>query len=572
MTRLTSRLLLGAVLTALPAAAFGQAGSVVHGCASGAEVSAWGGWQLPGATPPSGDSSCTSDDGFLLYANYDSYVQSLRLTPDIGDLTVEFEVMLGTRDGNSGDAFSLLLHWNGTTDPSACCEPVRAGAGLRVLFSLDRNRLEVYQEIGGDESGPLTTLPVALAAGPIYRIKVGYRGTVLDLTVNDVPIGLVNVPATPAGPFGFDAHGVPVQFSPFTLRIACPGDADCDGIGDGTDNCPTTPGTDQTDTDHDGLGNLCDADDDGDGINDAMDVCPLVANPQQEDADFDGIGDACDVCPADPQNDPDGDRVCGLVDNCPGEPNPDQQDFDGDLQGDACDIDDGYLLIRWSSQTGMTWQHDFPYNSFNLYRRNIADLRATGTYVIDPNSSPGPLDQRICGIGSDLDGGDPVAPGEGVAYFVSGSRDGLEDSIGNDSEGAVRTNAYPCDCTKNFTRVLHGWNGPAAPQNALVTSLAEWCALLPSYCSQNTVNYSTHVALVVARGFVPDSCHDIQITCLHSGTTPTEVGVVYEVSDTITAPGCGCFMIIGYPFDVVKIPRPIDSATFGESYRLKHCP
>src|SRR6185503_15105272 len=321
MTRILSRrLLLAAILAALPAAAFGQADSISHGCASGAAVSSSGGWQVPGATPPSGDSYCTSDDGFLYLANYSSYLQSLRLTPDIADLTAEFEVMLGDRDGTPDDAFSLLLHWNGSTDPSACCEPVHAGSGLRVLFSLDRNRLEVYQEIGGAPTGPLATLPIALAAGPISRMKVGYRGTVLDLTVNDVPIGLVSVPATPAGPFGFDARSVPVQFSPFTLRIACAGDADCDGIGDVADNCPTTPGTSQADTDHDGLGDLCDADDDGDGVNDTSDVCPLLVNPQQEDADFDGVGDACDVCPADPQNDPDGDRICGLVDNCPDDP------------------------------------------------------------------------------------------------------------------------------------------------------------------------------------------------------------------------------------------------------------
>ncbi|HZG52489.1 MAG TPA: thrombospondin type 3 repeat-containing protein [Pyrinomonadaceae bacterium] len=70
-------------------------------------------------------------------------------------------------------------------------------------------------------------------------------------------------------------------------------DADADGIGDGADNCPSTPNNDQTDTDGDGLGNACDPDDDNDGVLDGADNCRYVANPDQADTDNDNRGDVC---------------------------------------------------------------------------------------------------------------------------------------------------------------------------------------------------------------------------------------------------------------------------------------
>ena len=97
-------------------------------------------------------------------------------------------------------------------------------------------------------------------------------------------------------------------------------DSDGDGVSDATDNCPTLPNPDQTDSDGDGDGNICDGDDDNDGVPDGVDNSPLDPNPGQEDGDNDGVGD--------------------VSDNCQSDMNPNQADNDNDGQGDVCDPDD----------------------------------------------------------------------------------------------------------------------------------------------------------------------------------------------------------------------------------------
>lgn len=81
-------------------------------------------------------------------------------------------------------------------------------------------------------------------------------------------------------------------------------DVDCDGVRSSEDNCPFTYNPNQSDKDHNGIGNACDGknkgkveshcDPDGDGIPSYKDNCPLVCNPRQEDRNKNGVGDACD--------------------------------------------------------------------------------------------------------------------------------------------------------------------------------------------------------------------------------------------------------------------------------------
>ncbi len=121
------------------------------------------------------------------------------------------------------------------------------------------------------------------------------------------------------------------------LGDACNDDIDGDGCPNATDNCPLYPNagscnkaTNPNPPSNLPAGVVCSVDTDKDGIDDSVDNCPTVPNPDQSDINHNGIGDACDP-------DMDGDGVLNWKDNCPKVYNPNQLDSDGDGIGDACD-------------------------------------------------------------------------------------------------------------------------------------------------------------------------------------------------------------------------------------------
>ena len=141
--------------------------------------------------------------------------------------------------------------------------------------------------------------------------------------------------------------------------------------------------------------------------------------------------------------DTDGDGVPNGLDNCPGVRNASQSDFDNDFEGDVCDLNDGLILMMMPDPLNAAWQPEFGFDSFNLYRGDLAALRQSGVYTQDPGTVS--LAMRACGLTDTtfLDG-PPPGPGEGLFYLVAGVHNGVEGSLGKNSAGGERPNDNPC--------------------------------------------------------------------------------------------------------------------------------
>jgi outer membrane protein OmpA-like peptidoglycan-associated protein len=92
-------------------------------------------------------------------------------------------------------------------------------------------------------------------------------------------------------------------------------DSDGDGVPDGEDACPTTPGIHSSDHTKNG----CPLDSDDDGIPDSEDACPLVKGPRTDNPRTNGCP-PLPVTPPPPPNDRDNDGVPDVEDACPDVP------------------------------------------------------------------------------------------------------------------------------------------------------------------------------------------------------------------------------------------------------------
>ena len=116
--------------------------------------------------------------------------------------------------------------------------------------------------------------------------------------------------------------------------LFCTGvDTDGDGVPDFKDNCPFISNKDQSDINHDGIGDVCDADEDGDGIPDKI-------------LSFDANGNTIGSTPIPGESQVKVNGVLVYGDNCPTVSNNDQFDSTNSGTGDACNTKYCYVVDR----------------------------------------------------------------------------------------------------------------------------------------------------------------------------------------------------------------------------------
>jgi hypothetical protein len=263
-------------------------------------------------------------------------------------------------------------------------------------------------------------------------------------------------------------------------------DDDGDGVPDSVDNCPLDANAAQADLDLDGKGNACDPDADGDGWWDATHRAwidggtapyrrPLVVYVDTNNCgciDL-GAGDTLTVTTDNGSiavrlpDTPYGWRGWFYVgedgstwfdpamtslgaapppppgDNCVALFNPSQSDVDADGEGDLCDLDDGVVTFTAHLDDRVEWQPEAGFATWNLYRGDLAVMKATGVYTQAPGSNPGAA--RFCGLTTPslTDAGTPAAGSEAF-YLVTGESVLGEGTLGTSSDGMERPNHNPC--------------------------------------------------------------------------------------------------------------------------------
>ncbi len=294
---------------------------------------------------------------------------------------------------------------------------------------------------------------VQLSNGEATHTNYNARSWTLDWTApssgsGDVTLNLAVNYVNGNGNSGGDSYGVDSWVVQEVLA-----DSDNDGVADGSDLCPNTPGGETVDAEGCSESQL---DDDGDGVTNDVDLCPNTEGgvsvdtdgcaSNQRDSDGDGWSDAEEqMCSTDPESasstpiDTDGDSECDFIDG----------DDDGDGVDDALDafpLDDSEHEDSDGDGIGNNADSDDDgdgvddgYDHFPLDANEQVDTDGDG---IGDNAD---LDDDGDSV-SDEDDAFPLNPNE----QVDTDGDGIGDNTDSDDDGDGWSDLDEVDCRTDF--------------------------------------------------------------------------------------------------------------------------
>jgi hypothetical protein len=108
-------------------------------------------------------------------------------------------------------------------------------------------------------------------------------------------------------------------------------------------------------------------------------------------------------------------------------------------------------------------------------------------------------------------------------------------------------------------------------QALLIDNPVAWCQFwgAPFPCNTQGIDFQAEVAVVAASGWANNGCYDVAITCVRSEAADS---IHVEVTAVGPGGGCGCSDNIVTPLVVVKVRRPVFSATFEWASYALNCP
>ena len=138
--------------------------------------------------------------------------------------------------------------------------------------------------------------------------------------------------------------------------------------------------------------------------------------------------------------------------------------------------------------------------------------------------------------------------------------------------------AFPARPSLSFESILSTQFSPLSePEDLVIEDEEAWCLFWDRLhsnqtpqppCDRDLVDFSHQAVLASAIGWRSNLCYSASITAVEPGGGERLKVFVREIAP---GPGCGCFLALATPVDVVVVDKPVSIADFFHETRINRC-